>query len=318
MSTKELLDELLENLVNAIEVEAAVVVDREGLVITSVMSKSVDEERVGAVTSMADSLVERIKNEFGTQENFLTTSALGDQKFLFTSAGPEAILTIVGGSVDDTTLQVYGSHVAKKVEQIIAGETNISLNLPPILEVISKFSGGRVPEGQYSTKVIVCGDFMVGKTSLIRRFVENKFQDDYISTIGVDITKKSIPIGEKTQVNFIIWDIAGQTSAQMAAYRKRFYNGANSALLVFDKTRASTLEATSRWLGDIKKAVPERIPIILVGNKSDLVDKVEVTTESAQQKADELGGFHLIETSAKTGENVEDAFRYLAYKVVGG
>lgn len=284
---------------------------------SSVVSKSLDEDRVGAVTSMADNLVDRIKSEFGTQDEFFSSSSIGGQKFVFVSAGTEAILTMVAGDIDDSKLRVYGDHVARKITQVLSGASNLSLDLPKFLEIISQFTGGKIPKGTYSTKIIVCGDYMVGKTSLIRRFVEGKFQDDYLSTLGVDITKKTIDLASETTVNFIIWDIAGQSNMlQMAPQRKRFYNGANAALLVFDKTRHSTLESTAKWLKDIKDSVPDNIPIVLVGNKSDLVEKYEVTIQQALTKASDLGDFHLIETSAKTGENVEDAFRYLGYKIV--
>jgi len=94
-------------------------------------------------------------------------------------------------------------------------------------------------------KLIITGLFQVGKTSLIKRFVENRFQESYISTIGVEISKKILKIGDSTEINTIIWDIGGQMQ-QMDPYRARFYNGANAAFIVLDRTRPETLKSVLR------------------------------------------------------------------------
>lgn len=315
MTKSALLEELLGNLLDALQLDACAVVDRDGLIIASVTAEGMNDDQVGAVTAMADKMVGRIKAEFGGQKSFFTITAVGEKKYAFASAGPEAILTLVSDQeIDDNKLRLYARHGAEKAAHLVRGEKTISVDLPQILEVIASF-GGTLPKGTFSTKVVVCGDYKVGKTSLIRRFVEDKFQDDYLSTIGVDITKKSLQIAEDLAVNFLLWDIAGQSSTQMLPYRKRFYSGANCALLVYDKTRPETLENTKKWLKDIQSSVGRVIPIVLVGNKNDLVYDEKVSTAVAKQFAEDLG-FHFIETSAKTGENVTDAFRYLAYKIV--
>jgi small GTP-binding protein len=142
--------------------------------------------------------------------------------------------------------------------------------------------------------------------------VENTFQERYISTLGVEISKNTIELGETTNVNFIIWDIAGQRT-QMAPYRKRFYSGANSAFIVIDRTREGHLNSIEHWYKDIKQAVSSNIPIVLVGNKSDLEDKIVITENEIKEVADKFG-FHYILTSAKSGDNVNDAFLYIAYR----
>ena len=98
----------------------------------------------------------------------------------------------------------------------------------------------------------------------------------------------------------------------MAPYRARFYNGANAAFLVCDRTRPETLESIKKWFDDIKQSVPKRIPMVIVGNKSDL-DELAVSEQSIQAMAEEFG-FHYILTSAKTGVNVSDAFNYAAIR----
>ena len=115
-------------------------------------------------------------------------------------------------------------------------------------------------------------------------------------------------------MNFIIWDIAGQTS-QMVTYRSRFYNGANAAFIVIDRTRSGNLDSIEKWYNDIKKSIPRNIPVVIVGNKSDLVDDIVISEEEIREIAKKFD-FHYILTSAKTGENVDSAFLYIAYRVI--
>jgi small GTP-binding protein len=121
-----------------------------------------------------------------------------------------------------------------------------------------------------------------------------------------------IEISENTKIKFVIWDIGGQIT-QIAPYRKRFYEGANSAFIVLDRTRLDALKSVEIWYNDIIKYVSEDISFILVGNKSDLTEEICVSEDEIQQLAEQFG-FHYILASAKTGENVNDAFLYIAYK----
>ena len=316
MSVDSQLNELLGNLVEKLHLDAAAVVDRDGLIIGSVMSPRIEgDEQIGGVTAVVDSLISRIKTEFGGKQEFENVMNVEDRKFCFTSAGPTAILTSVASSdVDENALKVYGKHVAEKVAKVLAGESDVPTSFPAILEVLSTLRGGKLPKGTFSAKLIMCGDYSVGKTSLIRRYVENKFVETYISTLGVDITKKEVELGEECAVNFVIWDIAGQRAA-IQQHRARFYGGANAAFVVYDKTRLDSFENITFWMNDIKASVPDAIPIILIGNKCDLTFDEKVTTDMVAARAEELG-FHFIETSAKTGENVTEAFTYLAYQIV--
>lgn len=313
---KDKLDALLKVYVSKLNLDAAAVVDRQGLIISSVVSPKInEEEQIGAITAVVDSLIARIKTEFGGKQEFSNIMSIENHKFLFTSAGAEAIITsLATPDTDDNALLVFGKYIADKVGKVLAGQQNVPLILPPILDVLSKFRGGKIPKGTYSAKLIMCGDYQVGKTSLIRRYVENKFIENYIASIGVDITKKMIQVGEDCSVNFLIWDVAGQRQ-QFQAQRGRFYMGANSIFIVCDKTRPESFASIDFWIKDIKSAIHDPIPIILIANKCDLVLDEKVTTAQVDAKAAELG-FPFIETSAKTGENVTEAFTYMAYQIV--
>ena len=294
--------------------------DRDGFIIASQFKEGNEEESdsiIGALSAILDTYIDRIKTEFGTQGNFFNITETGDKKFAFCSQGSQSILTTVANQeTSDTEIRVYSEHVASKIELVLDGNEDVSPQIPEIIKALAKTRGGTLPRGggEYSNKLILTGDYSVGKTSLILRYVENKFGKNYISTLGVQISKKTVNLNDTTKMNFIIWDIAGQIG-QMATYRSRFYNGANAAFIVIDRTRAGNLNSIEKWYNDLKKSIPRNIAIVIVGNKSDLVDDIVITEEEIRDVAKKFD-FHYILTSAKTGEHVNDAFLYIAYRAI--
>ena len=313
MAINDKFNELISNLLDSLEeIKAAAIVDRNGLIIFSKI-KDVDKEddEIGTVTAMFDSFIERIKKDFGAASNFVNITLVDENKFLFATAGSEAILTVIANkSISDNSLKVFGSHVANKIKLILEGE-EIDYNIPQIVHIFSKLREGKLPTGEFSVKIIVLGAPGVGKTSLIRRFVDDKFAESYVSTIGVDISRKEVIIKEDCTVNESLWDIGGQAQ-EMAPHRKRFYQGANFAFLVFDISRKKTLEKIFSWEKDIEASINRQLSVILIANKMDL-ETQEVDLEEIKQKAAELNCPYLL-CSARTGSNVMDAFRYAAYK----
>lgn len=152
--------------------------------------------------------------------------------------------------------------------------------------------------------LVVIGDTGVGKSCLLLQFVDHRFSAVHDLTIGVDFGSRIIDIeGEKVKLQ--IWDTAGQESFRSIA--RSYYRDAAGALLVFDVTRRETFTHLERWLEETRRFSSPHIRITLIGNKSDLVKRRSVTAEEAQQFADENGLLYL-ETSAKTAEQVDDAF----------
>ncbi|MFO8017525.1 MAG: GTP-binding protein [Promethearchaeia archaeon] len=291
---------------------ATVVCDRDGFLMASEGADE-DDSLIGVITALLDKYIDRIKSEFGTKGDFFNILEIEDHKFAYCSRGSNSILTSMATpDTSDIALKVYSEHIAGKNELILQGQDHVSLDIPQIIDVLSKTRSGKLPEGEYNTKVILTGDYKVGKTSLVDRFVNDKFEESYLATIGLDISKKTEEITDNTTMNFIIWDIGGQIK-QMAPYRSRFYDGANAAFIVIDRTRPGNLNSINAWYEDIKKSVPKDIPMVIVGNKSDLVDDIVITEEEIEEIAEKYG-FHHITTSAKTGENVNDAFLYIGLK----
>ncbi|MGV9171396.1 MAG: GTP-binding protein [Promethearchaeia archaeon] len=159
---------------------------------------------------------------------------------------------------------------------------------------------------QYKFKVTLFGAGGTGKTSLILRYVKDYFSNDLKKTIGSNFLIQDTMVDEK-KVRLIIWDIGGQ--AQFSRLRTVYFKGSNGAIGVYDVTSTQTLLKIPGWISSIKKTVKKSIPMILIGNKIDLEREVE--EEEALDLADRLD-LDYLETSAKTGENVETAFKNIA------
>ena len=167
----------------------------------------------------------------------------------------------------------------------------------------------------YKFKLIVIGPAAVGKTSLIRRFVENQFSFNYKSTIGVDFLAKTIRLEDEKIVKLAIWDVGGQ--ARFRLLRRNFYEGTHSAILVFDLSRANTFPKMKDWLIDMRSIIEHKIPLIMLGNKSDLLSEVgEVIDREEPKRFAEREESLYLETSAKSGENVEKAFKELTNQML--
>ena len=167
-------------------------------------------------------------------------------------------------------------------------------------------------EPKYIIKICLLGEANVGKTSLVYRFIENKFRENYKSTLGVNLLKKDMEIEQYGDVSAQIWDLGGQESFK--SLRKLYLEGANGALLVYDMTSKKTFEKLDDWVQDFRDARVEA-PIILLGNKSDLKKQIKITESDSKEYANS-NNLGMIITSAKTGQNVEESFIKLTKRIL--
>lgn len=166
------------------------------------------------------------------------------------------------------------------------------------------------------------GEAAVGKSSLISRFVYNDFDDKYITTLGTKVSKKSVLINIKSgsnedvsvNVTMAIWDVIGQQ--QYHSLVLKYFKNSDGGLVIADASRFETVELMRKWIGSFFNAVG-KVPILLLVNKSDLIDENTFNKQILDELSTEYGSKYFF-TSAKTGDNVEEAFTTLAKLMVKG
>ncbi len=167
-------------------------------------------------------------------------------------------------------------------------------------------------------KICLVGEGAVGKTSLMRRFVYDEFDDRYITTMGAKVSKKDIMVreqnGSRVKVKMTIWDIMGQKSFR-DIMKEAFFHGAQGVLAVCDVTRRETLSELHDWVASVHKVTGE-IPIHFLGNKVDLKDQITFPKSELAEVAAAYDSPYDY-TGARTGENVQEAFDNLAKMMVG-
>lgn len=166
-------------------------------------------------------------------------------------------------------------------------------------------------------KVLLIGDPSVGKTSLVRKFVLDIFDDKYLTTLGTKVTNKTLlfapeALNKRVELKLLIWDVMGQKEYKMI--QESAYQGSSGAIIVGDLSRKETIDNLGNWVSDLFN-ISGVIPIVFVGNKIDLVDPNSVSKVELDNLSMSYEAPYLI-TSAKTGENVEATFQELGKVIV--
>ena len=161
-------------------------------------------------------------------------------------------------------------------------------------------------------QIIFSNIVAVGKSCILLQFNENKFREQHEITIGVEFAAKIIELDGKF-IKIQIWDTAGHEAFQ--SITRTYYRGAAGALLVYDITRRDTYVHLIKWLSELKENAPKDITIILIGNKNDLENERQVSYQEGESFAKE-NGLLFLETSAKTANNIAEAFNLSAMKIL--
>ena len=157
-------------------------------------------------------------------------------------------------------------------------------------------------------KLVLLGDQSVGKTSIIIRFTDDKFDSSYQATIGIDFLSKIMYLEDRT-IRLQLWDTAGQE--RFRSLIPSYIRDSSVAVVVYDVTNRTSFIDCEAWVTNVRSERNAEVPIFLVGNKIDLTEKRQVSTEEGEKKAKELGAF-FAETSAKTSVNIKQLFKQIA------
>ena len=162
-----------------------------------------------------------------------------------------------------------------------------------------------------SFKILLLGDSSVGKTCFLKRYIDDTFQDVYLSTIGFDYKYKCITLKEGKNIKLQIWDTAGQERFRTIA--KSYYKGAHGIILMYDVTDQKSFDSIKKWLEQIKEEAPNKVSVLLVANKIDIEKRI-ITKEDGENIAKSYD-LDIYESSAKDNINVSEAFEDLAEKI---
>ncbi|XP_059416402.1 ras-related protein Rab-6B isoform X1 [Carassius carassius] len=234
------------------------------------------------------------------------------------AAHAQPLLSLTADPVQHSCFQTHRSaafSIALPHPDIYTGGNTLLKNKPSNMSVGNDFGN---PLRKF--KLVFLGEQSVGKTSLITRFMYDSFDNTYQATIGIDFLSKTMYLEDRTlgvsdfQVRLQLWDTAGQE--RFRSLIPSYIRDSTVAVVVYDITNVNSFQQTSKWIDDVRTERGSDVIIMLVGNKTDLADKRQITIEEGEQRAKELSVM-FIETSAKTGYNVKQLFRRVAAALPG-
>ena len=305
---------------------SVLVVGHDGLVVEILTrdQDNIDEKKfVGAFSSLVELILKKITQDFDIGTFGAGTFDTDKFRFIFCESGSDHVLVSIlhpKAYVDDVFPYAYLA--ADKVARIIDGELPVSPVIPKIKRQteVEKLKHKldhyqKTPlSSNYVYKLSLIGDGGVGKTSMAQRYVHGIFKADYKATIGTFISKKECEFNElKTSVRFMIWDLAGQS--QFQRLWPDYLTDSRVGIIVYDITNRESFENVKKWHSIITEVAFQNIVLLLVGNKVDLDNSREISLDEGMNLAKELGIYYM-ETSAKTNENIDDVFEWIALQII--
>ena len=162
-------------------------------------------------------------------------------------------------------------------------------------------------------KILLLGDSTVGKTCFLLRYTDDTFLDLHMATIGLDYRLKTMILDDHRIVKVQLWDTAGQD--KFRAITRNYYKGARGIILIYDITNIKSYENIKKWINEIKEEISENVTIVLIGNKIDNEKERKISKEQGVKLANDYN-VSFFETSAKTGEGINESVFYLVQKIL--
>jgi Ras-related protein Rab-1A len=167
------------------------------------------------------------------------------------------------------------------------------------------------PDYDYLFKILLIGNSGVGKSSLLLRFADDTFTDNFMPTIGVDFKIRTLEVDGRT-IKLQIWDTAGQE--RFKTITSSYYKGAHGIIVVYDITDKESFKNIDTWMNEVEKHASDNVSRILVGNKNDMEESRQVSVDEGKELADQYN-IRFMETSAKESANVEEAFTLMTKEI---
>ncbi len=312
MSLSSTLDELLSNLLSeARDLSAALVLDLDGLVIAKHSVKGFDEEIIGAIMIILEQTTTKIKKYAETTFGSGTFDTNEFQLFYVElKKVTPAIFVLVADPYANIDQYIPYTYIVAEKISLLLNNRSTSLGLPGLDqngELILRPTTVLNTNGKVKVIAII-GSEEVGKTTLVDMFCNIDSATSYKPTIGISIKEKSLQISKNRTLSLILFDLGGLQS--FIKVRKFYYKFAQAVLLLFDYTKPETFDQIAKWIKEAQHfVIDKKVPIILIGNKIDTsTDRVDLKNR-AQQLADQ-NNFLFFETSAITGEGIDELFTY--------
>ena len=305
---------------------SVLVVGRDGLIVDIFTrdSEKLDEKKfVGAFSSLVEVILKKLTLDYDLGTFGAGTFDTDKYRFIFCESGSENVLVTIlepRAFVDDIFPYTYIA--ADKVTRIIDGDLPVSPVIPKIrrdteierLKQKLEYYQNTPHSPDYVYKLSLIGDGGVGKTSMAQRYVHGVFIADYKATIGTFISKKEWHFEKlDTSVKFIIWDLAGQD--QFQRLWPDYMTDTRAGIIMFDVTNKKSFENIKKWNEIITRVAHPNVILILIGNKVDLQDSREVSSEEGMELAKELKIYYM-ETSVKTNKNIDEVFEWIALQII--
>ncbi|MHA1988011.1 MAG: Rab family GTPase [Promethearchaeota archaeon] len=312
MSKLNVLEDMLSDLINETQgLLAALILDLDGLIIAKQSTRGFDEELIGAIMSILDQTINRIRKYTETSFGCGTFSTNDFQLFYVELRRvTPAIFVIVGDPYSNVDQIIpYAYLTAEKISLILNNQDSIT-NIPKLNDNGKLIFKSDINSAKNRlNKIVIVGPESAGKSALVQTYCKGTFNDTYKPTIGISIIEKELQISKNYNLLLFLLDLGGIKS--FAKIRKFYYTYSNAVLILFDYTRLETFDNIIDWIEETNQFIKDKsIPIVLIGNKIDLATNRENIRNKALNLAEQYS-FPFFETSARTGEGIDELFTYL-------